>query len=66
MWGVKKQLFTEDGKIILSDEDRRLINIGVNKKFAEMEPKDVGSRLIEPIFIMEVKWLLEDMTSKLK
>jgi len=64
-FGVKKQLFTEDAKIILSEADKRLINDGVYKEFSRMETLDDGNRLIEPIFIMEVKLLLEIIESKM-
>ena len=64
-FGVKNGLFTEDTKIFLGDEEKRIIRDGVRKEFIRMEPLKEGQRLIEPVFILEIKLLFEIIKSKM-
>lgn len=65
-FGIKNGLFTEDTKIILGETEKRIIRDGVTKEFIKMQSLREGERLIEPIFIMEIKLLLEVIKSKMK
>ena len=64
-FGIKNGLFTEDTKIILGDAEKRLIKDGVKKEFVKMINLNEGQRLIEPVFIMEIKLLLEILKSQI-
>jgi hypothetical protein len=64
-FGIKYGLFTEDTKINLGEEEKRLIKDGVLKQFIRMQSLKESQRLIEPIFIMEIKILLEIIKSKI-
>lgn len=64
-FGIKNGLFTEDTKIILGDTERRIIKDGVMKELIRMQSLKESQRLIEPVFIMEIKLLLEIIKSKM-
>jgi hypothetical protein len=65
-FGIKNGLFTEDTKIVLGETEKRIIRDGVMKEFIRMQSLREGERLIEPIFVMEIKLLLEVIKSKMK
>lgn len=64
--GLKNGLFTEETKIVLSENEQRIIKDGVRKEFIRMQSLKPDARLIEPIFITEIKLLLEIIESKIK
>jgi hypothetical protein len=64
-FGIKNGLFTDDTKIILGVPEKRLIKDRVQAKFIEMQRLNESQRLIEPIFISEIKLLLEIIKSKM-
>jgi len=64
-FGIKNGLFTEDNKIVINESEKRLIKDGVLKEFIKMQKLKEGQRLIEPVFIMEIKLLLEIIKSKM-
>ena len=64
-FGIKHGLFTEDSKIILGDSEKRIIRDGVLKEFIKMQSLSESQRLIEPIFITEIKILLDILKSKM-
>jgi hypothetical protein len=64
-FGIKNGLFTEDTKIILGETEKRIIRDGVMKEFIRMQSLKESQRLIEPVFITEVKLLLEIIKSKM-
>ena len=64
-FGIKNGLFNEDTKIILGEQEKRLIRDGVTKEFIRMQRMKENQRLIEPVFITEVKLLLEIIKSKM-
>ena len=64
-FGIKNGLFTEDTKVNLGEYEKRIIRDGVRKEFIKMESMKEGKRLIEPIFIMEIKLLFEILKSKM-
>lgn len=64
-FGIKFGLFTEDTKIVLGETEKRIIRDGVLKEFIRMQKLSESQRLIEPVFITEVKLLLEIIKSKL-
>lgn len=64
-FGIKNGLFTDDTKIILGEQEKRIIRDGVGKEFIRMERINESQRLIEPVFITEIKLLLEIIKSKL-
>ena len=63
--GIKNGLFSEDTKIFLNENELSLIRKGVEKEFIRMQSLMEGQRLIEPIFIMEIKLVLEIIISKM-
>jgi hypothetical protein len=65
-FGLKNGLFTEETKIFLGENDKRIIKDGVRKEFIRMQSLKPDARLIEPIFITEIKLLLEIIESKIK
>lgn len=65
-FGVKYGLFTQDNKIKLTDDWQRTIRDHVRAAFVEMAPMDTENRIIEPVFIMEVKILLELLKQEIK
>lgn len=64
-FGIKNGLFTEDTKIILGDTEKRVIRDKVFSEFIKMQSLEEPQRLIEPVFIMEIKFLLELIKSKM-
>ena len=64
-FGIKFGLFTEDTKIILGETEKRIIRDGVLKEFIKMQRQSESQRLIEPVFITEIKLLLDIIKSKL-
>ncbi len=64
-FGVKISMFNDDTKLILSDREKSIIKDGVLKQFIRMESQKQDQRLIEPIFITEVKLLLEIIKDKM-
>ena len=65
-FGLKSGLFNEDTKIQLSDADKRLIQDNVLSEFIKLEKLDEKKRIVEPIFIMEIKILFEILNSRLR
>lgn len=65
-FGIKNGLFTEDTKIVLGETEKQIIRDGVLKQFIGMQDLKESQRLIEPIFITEIKLLLEIIKSKMK
>lgn len=63
--GIKNGLFTENTKIILGDTEKRIIKDNILGEFIKMEKLSEDKRLIEPVFIMEIKLLLEIIKSKM-
>lgn len=64
-FGIKNGLFTEDTKIVLGDMEKRVIKDNVYGEFIKMQSLRESQRLIEPVFIMEIKFLLEIIKSKM-
>ncbi|MEJ7736775.1 MAG: hypothetical protein WKF97_05045 [Chitinophagaceae bacterium] len=64
-FGIKNGLFTEDAKIVLGETEKRIIRDGVMKEFIKMQSLKESQRLIEPVFIIEIKLLLEIIKSKM-
>ncbi|MCD4734645.1 MAG: hypothetical protein K8R53_01255 [Bacteroidales bacterium] len=64
--GIKFGLFTEDTKIDMGYEEKRIIKDGVLKQFIRMQSLRESQRVIEPVFIMETKLLLDIVKSKIK
>ena len=64
-FGIKNGLYTEDTKVHLGEDEKRIIRDGVRKEFIKMESMKEGKRLIEPVFIMEIKLLFEILKSKM-
>lgn len=64
-FGIKYSVFTEDTKIVLSEREKQMIKDGVMKRFIKMESVASSHRLIEPIFIIEIKLLFEIILSKM-
>jgi len=64
-FGIKSGLFTEDTKIVLGDKEKQIIKDGVFKEFIQMQSLSESQRRIEPIFITEIKILLELIESKM-
>jgi hypothetical protein len=64
-FGIKNGLFNDDTKIVLGDTEKRIIRDGVGKIFIDMERLNESQRLIEPIFITEIKLLLDIIKSKM-
>ena len=64
-FGIKNGLFTEDTKIVLGETEKRIIRDGVLKEFIKMQALSESQRLIEPVFITEIKILLDIIKSKM-
>jgi hypothetical protein len=62
-FGTNFGLFSESMKIELTDADRRTIAKKVRKSFNEARSLPDEERVIEPVFIMEVKALLSMIRS---
>lgn len=58
-FGVRFGLFKDDGKIKLSGQQQQLIKDEVQSNFIKAQSLDEGQRTIEPIFVMEMRVLLE-------
>lgn len=65
-FGMKLGLFTEDTKINLNDANKRNIRDKILSEFIKAQSLNEGQRLNEPIFIMEVKVLLDILVNDLK
>lgn len=65
-FGIKFGLFTQDNKIRLTDDWQRTIRDQVRAAFVEMAPKESENRIIEPVFILEVKLLLELLKQEIR
>lgn len=66
LFGIKLGLFTEDTKVNLSEDYKRTIRDKMLSEFIKAQSLKEGQRLIEPVFIMEVKVLLEILRDKLR
>lgn len=66
LFGLKFGLFTEDTKIKLNDAYKRTIGDTVMSEFIKAQSLPEGQRLIEPIFMMEIKVLLELLRGELQ
>jgi len=64
-FGIKHNVFTEETKIVLGEAEKRIIRDAVFSEFVAMQKKTEDKRLIEPIFILEIKFLLEILKSKM-
>ena len=64
-FGIKNGLFTEDTKIVLGEIEKRIIRDGVLKEFIKMQSLSESQRLIEPVFVTEIKILLDIIKSKM-
>ena len=64
-FGIKNGLFTEDTKIVLGETEKRIIRDGVLKEFIKMQSLSESQRLIEPVFVTEIKILLDIIKSKM-
>ena len=64
-FGVQRGVFTNDSKITL--DDRRAVQVadGVRSSFVTAQGTSEGDREIEPVFIMEVKELLDRLKDDL-
>ncbi len=60
-FGVRFGLFTDDAKIQLGPARRQTIADAVLTRFIDAERQPEGQRVIEPVFITEVKLLLKDL-----
>lgn len=63
-FGIRFGLFTEDTKIRLDERQRALIGDMVRGQFIEAADKEEDKRVIEPVFISEVKVLLDLMKER--
>lgn len=58
-FGVRFGLFKDDGKIKLTGQQQQLIKDEVQSSFIKAQSLDEGQRTIEPVFVMEMRVLLE-------
>ena len=65
-FGVRFGLFTDDSKIVLDARRQGQIADAVLAQFVEAERLREGQRVIEPVFITEVKLLLDILRSELR
>ena len=65
-FGDKCGLFTEGTKIKLTDVNKRTIEDKILSEFIKAQSLESEQRLIEPIFIMEIKVLLEILRNELR
>ncbi|HEY0777029.1 MAG TPA: cell division protein FtsA, partial [Gemmatirosa sp.] len=65
-FGVRFGLFTEDSKIMLDARRQGQIADAVLARFVEAERLREGQRVIEPVFITEVKILLDILRTELR
>ena len=64
-FGTKWNFFTEDSKIVLTDEIAGIIKEEIFAHFIKGQSLKDAKRLIEPIFITEVKVLLEQLEKRI-
>lgn len=62
--GIRKGFFTEDTKIILNDQERQAIKNSISSEFLKNQSLKASERIIEPIFIMEVRYLMDLLWNK--
>ncbi|MEP6947992.1 MAG: hypothetical protein ABI863_01895 [Ginsengibacter sp.] len=62
--GIRKGFFTEDTKIILSESERQAIRNTIASEFLENQSYKASKRIIEPIFIMEIRALMDILWNK--
>jgi len=62
-FGVRFGLMTESNRIVLDERVQRKIESQISGGFIEQQSRKPGQRLVEPVFIAEVKLLLELITS---
>lgn len=62
--GVRKGFFTEDSKIILSEQEKQSIINKISGEFLNNQTFRSETRTIEPIFIMEVRHLMDILWNK--
>lgn len=65
-FGIRFGLFTEDAKIKLTEQNQRLIRDEILSTFIKAQSLEEGQRVIEPIFIMEIRFFLEILRSELR
>lgn len=65
-FGIRFGLFTEDAQIKLTEQNQRLIRDEVLSNFIKAQSLEEGQRSIEPIFIMEMRILLEILRNELR
>ncbi len=65
-FGLKSGLFNEDTKVKLSAAEKDLIKDNILSEFIKIEKVNEEKRVIEPIFIMEIKLLFEILNSKIR
>lgn len=65
-FGIRFGLFTEDAKIKLTEQNQRLIRDEILSSFIKAQSLEEGQRVIEPIFIMEIRFFLEILRSELR
>lgn len=62
--GIRKGFFTEDTKIILTDQERQAIINSISSEFLRNQSVKASKRIIEPIFIMEVRFMMDILWNK--
>lgn len=62
--GVRKGFFTEDSKIFLSEQEQQAIINNISSEFLNNQTFRSEKRIIEPIFIMEVRYLMDILWNK--
>lgn len=65
-FGIRFGLFNEDSKIKLNEQNKQIIKDEVLSRFIKSQSLAESQRVIEPIFIMEVKVLLEILRNELR
>jgi len=64
--GLKQGLFKEDNRIKLTENYKQVVKDDVRKHFADQAHKEKGKRQLEPIFIVEVRILIELLRAEFK
>ena len=65
-FGIRFGLFTEDAKIRLNEQNQQLIRDEVLSTFIKAQSLEEGQRVLEPVFIMEIRILLEILRNEFR
>lgn len=65
-FGVRFSLFKDDHKLVISDSIKERIQHDLKKYFLDLAAEDESKRKLEPVFIFEVKVLLESLRETMR